>query len=287
VSLVTKQKLTSCITGLSALTRNTHIYRTVPYTYIHYPVTIPRLYYIILLYTIVSLFPSWLPPSFSVMFSKPFPSFSARLNAWATMVAGIWLMGECEINDCEVDPGFEGSIIKTEINGDDGTVTNMNMGLQQGVLVKRCRFLEESGCASVCVNSCKVPTQRFFNENMGLALTMTPDYDTYECQFSFGLTPHEEGEADAMNTPCLSRCPTAGALRKWHTTSASKPSKSSSSSTSVSANGNRINNNNEEENGFSEPPQQSSSTMSNIISSVDSSATNGEDEEKSVVCPLM
>ena len=27
------------------------------------------------------------------------------------------------------------------------------------MLVERCRVLEESGCASVCINSCKVPTQ--------------------------------------------------------------------------------------------------------------------------------
>lgn len=28
-----------------------------------------------------------------------------------------------------------------------------------GVLVERCRYLEQSGCASICINSCKVPTQ--------------------------------------------------------------------------------------------------------------------------------
>eukprot|EP00631_Chrysoreinhardia_giraudii_P006000 CAMPEP_0197425758 /NCGR_PEP_ID=MMETSP1170-20131217/32187_1 /TAXON_ID=54406 /ORGANISM="Sarcinochrysis sp, Strain CCMP770" /LENGTH=52 /DNA_ID=CAMNT_0042953345 /DNA_START=1 /DNA_END=156 /DNA_ORIENTATION=- len=35
-------------------------------------------------------------------------------------------------------------------------------GRGQLLLVKRCRFLEESGCASVCVNACKMPTQAFF-----------------------------------------------------------------------------------------------------------------------------
>eukprot|EP00566_Odontella_aurita_P015772 CAMPEP_0113526830 /NCGR_PEP_ID=MMETSP0015_2-20120614/960_1 /TAXON_ID=2838 /ORGANISM="Odontella" /LENGTH=284 /DNA_ID=CAMNT_0000425201 /DNA_START=161 /DNA_END=1015 /DNA_ORIENTATION=- /assembly_acc=CAM_ASM_000160 len=147
-------------------------------------------------YTLRSLFPSWLPGQFGVMFAKPFPAFSSRLNAWATMMTGTWLMGECEVNDCDVDGG--------------------SVGKDQGVLVKRCRFLEESGCASVCVNSCKIPTQNFFNENMGLPLTMTPDYETGECQFSFGLTPTEVGEFDVRNTPCLSRCPTAGSMRIWH-----------------------------------------------------------------------
>ena len=120
------------------------------------------------------------------------------MNAWATWVAGTWLMGECEVNDIEID----GKILK-----------------DQGLLVKRCRFLEESGCASVCVNSCKIPTQNFFLEDMGLPLTMTPDYETHECQFDFGRKPGEQDELDAKNTPCLSRCPTAGSMRKWHSDS--------------------------------------------------------------------
>ena len=78
--------------------------------------------------------------------------FSARMNAWATWWAGTWLMGECEINDVVVDEG--------------------ELGKDQGLLVKRCRFLQEAGCASVCVNSCKIPTQNFFLQDMGLPLTV-------------------------------------------------------------------------------------------------------------------
>jgi hypothetical protein len=122
--------------------------------------------------------------------------FSSRMNAWATKVGGTWLMGECEVNDVVTE---DGSILK-----------------DQGLLVKRCRFLEESGCASVCVNSCKIPTQNFFLNDMGLPLTMTPDYETYECQFSFGVTPDSKYELEARNTPCLFRCPTAGSMRRWH-----------------------------------------------------------------------
>lgn len=99
-----------------------------------------------------------------------------------------------------------------------------------GVLVERCRYLEEAACASICggcgpeafkvgclldvaqhphlvscrrhhstrsqlkrpgcaaclragaVNSCKVPTQEFFARDMGLPLTMTPNYDDFSCQ---------------------------------------------------------------------------------------------------------
>lgn len=51
-----------------------------------------------------------------------------------------------------------------------------------GVLVERCRYLEQAGCVSICVNSCKVPTQEFFAKDMGLPLTMTPDYEDFSCQ---------------------------------------------------------------------------------------------------------
>ena len=70
------------------------------------------------------------------------------MNAWATYVAGTWLMGECEVNDVEL----------FDADSESGVTTGKN----QGLLVKRCRFLEEAGCASVCVNSCKIPTQNFF-----------------------------------------------------------------------------------------------------------------------------
>ena len=45
---------------------------------------------------------------------------------------------------------------------------------------------------------------------------MTPDYETGECQFSFGVLPSEEEERQARETPCLRRCPSAGGMRSWH-----------------------------------------------------------------------
>jgi len=144
---------------------------------------------------LVSLFPPFILDRFPSWFASPFPDFSAKLCAWATVVGGTWLMGECEVNDVpEMDNG----------------------GKNQGVLVKRCRFIEESQCASICVNSCKLPTQNFFVQNMGLALTMTPDYETGECQFAYGKLPTEEEEREARETPCLMRCPTNGGMRSWH-----------------------------------------------------------------------
>ena len=77
------------------------------------------------------------------------------------------------------------------------------------VTVRRCRFLEEAGCASVCVNACKMPTQRFFNEDMGVAMRMVPDYETLQCSFQFGVAPTEADEAEARSAPCFGACPMA------------------------------------------------------------------------------
>ena len=79
-----------------------------------------------------------------------------------------------------------------------------------GVRVERCRFLEEAGCAGICVNACKVPTQRFFSERMGLPLTMEPNYDDLSCQFSFGRTPAPETADAVFSAPCLQGCGVGG-----------------------------------------------------------------------------
>jgi hypothetical protein len=40
-----------------------------------------------------------------VMFSKPLPEFSCKLNALATALTCQWLMGPCKVNDVELDDG--------------------------------------------------------------------------------------------------------------------------------------------------------------------------------------
>lgn len=65
-----------------------------------------------------TLFPSWLPPAFKVMFAKPFPVWSNKLNAWVTGITCQWLMGPSAVNDVELADG--------------------SIGKDQGVLVERC-----------------------------------------------------------------------------------------------------------------------------------------------------
>jgi hypothetical protein len=65
-----------------------------------------------------SLFPSWLLPAFRVMFARPLPEFSNKLNAWVTALTCQWLMGPNKVNDVELRDG--------------------SVGRAQGVLVERC-----------------------------------------------------------------------------------------------------------------------------------------------------
>jgi len=136
---------------------------------------------------LTNCFPRWLTLLFPPLFALPFPAFTARANAWATKMFGFFLVGEGTINDVVIDGG--------------------GVGAKQGLLVTRCRFLEEAGCASICVNACKVPTEKFMLESLGVPLTMTPDYKTFECQFAFGLSPTEDEAQEAIDTRCLSGCP--------------------------------------------------------------------------------
>lgn len=134
-----------------------------------------------------SLFPSWLPSLFKVMFAKPMPTLSNVMNAWVTSLTCQWLMGPNTVNDVEIDGG--------------------KLAKAHGVKVERCRYLEEAGCVSVCVNSCKVPTQEFFKKDMGMDVTLEPNYDDYSCQFVFGKTPPPQTQDDAFQSPCFARCP--------------------------------------------------------------------------------
>ena len=59
-------------------------------------------------------------------------------------------------------------------------------GERGGLVVEKCKFLQESGCKGLCLHQCKIPAQEFFKEELGLELTVKPNFVTQECQWSFG-----------------------------------------------------------------------------------------------------
>jgi len=83
-----------------------------------------------------------------------------------------------------------------------------------GVLVKRCKVLERSGCAGLCLRMCKLPTERTFAEQWGTVLSMRPNFETCECQLSFGVEPTPIEDDPSVPHGCLAGCPLS--LRPQH-----------------------------------------------------------------------
>ena len=83
-----------------------------------------------------------------------------------------------------------------------------------GLVVDKCKFLQESGCKGLCMNQCKLPAQSFFRDGLGLSLTVSPNFETQECQWSFGEEPLPPDEDPGLPPGCLVGCPTREALRE-------------------------------------------------------------------------
>ncbi|BAQ59667.1 hypothetical protein GM3708_72 [Geminocystis sp. NIES-3708] len=114
-------------------------------------------------------------------------------NAWFATVLFEWLVGKSEIQEVEI------------IN-----INKQIIRQKSGVKIKKCRYLEESGCVGMCINMCKMPTQKFFTESFGIPLTMTPNFEDLSCEMVFGQNPPPLETEEASRHPCLQTyCPTA------------------------------------------------------------------------------
>ncbi|KAH7578239.1 hypothetical protein JRO89_XS01G0358100 [Xanthoceras sorbifolium] len=118
---------------------------------------------------------------------------AAAMVARVTALTCQWLMGNCQVNSVDLP---------------DGT------SCQSGVFVERCKYLEESKCVGVCINTCKLPTQTFFKDYLGVPLLMEPNFSDYSCQFKFGVLPPLPEDDTALKEPCLEICPTSRRRRE-------------------------------------------------------------------------
>ncbi|KAJ0968643.1 hypothetical protein J5N97_025560 [Dioscorea zingiberensis] len=127
---------------------------------------------------------SMLPPGAPAQFRKLFPptKWAAEFNAALTVPFFHWLVGPSEV-------------VEVEVNG---------IKQRSGVHIKKCRYLENSGCVGMCVNMCKFPTQDFFTNEFGLPLTMNPNFEDMSCEMIYGQVPPPFEEDPASNQPCYS-----------------------------------------------------------------------------------
>mmetsp|Transcript_2068 Transcript_2068/g.3279 ORF Transcript_2068/g.3279 Transcript_2068/m.3279 type:complete len:284 (+) Transcript_2068:2-853(+) len=149
---------------------------------------------------VLSMLNTLLPKQASMVFRKLFPptKTSAELNAFFAYLGFAWLVGEMELQTGDVQ------ISPTEVRQQKSIVK-----------IKKCRYLEASGCVGLCVNMCKVPTQTFFTEGFGLPLTMKPKFEDLSCEMIFGQAPQPEDVDEAFKQPCFKiHCNTAVAEPK-------------------------------------------------------------------------
>jgi len=189
---------------------------------------------------LLSLVPPGLPALCRAVFRPA--QWTAELNARIAASTFSWLVGEMELREAEVvverrpkarSGGATASAAAAAVNAgglitqplaaavvgayqqagqdDDTDEYDEVTRLQRSVVhIKRCRFLEASGCAGACVHMCKLPTQDFLTRDFGLALTMTPNFDDLSCDMVFGQAPLPPERDPALAQPCFAlRCPTA------------------------------------------------------------------------------
>ncbi|KAG2485709.1 hypothetical protein HYH03_015593 [Edaphochlamys debaryana] len=140
---------------------------------------------------------SLLPPEAPTAFRKLFPptKFSAEFNAYIAAFGFYWLVGECEVKEADV------------VVGPNGETRKQN----SVVAIKKCRYLEASGCVGMCVNMCKIPTQNFFTNEFGLPLTMNPKFEDLSCEMIFGQMPPAIQDDPAYQQPCFATACSLGA----------------------------------------------------------------------------
>ncbi|KAB5573395.1 hypothetical protein DKX38_000589 [Salix brachista] len=169
---------------------------------------------------------SMLPPGAPEQFKKLFPptKWAAEFNAALTVPFFQWLVGPSE----KISVGGEVSVdeitVGEEILATMVAVTVASMGDEEekkrgdalvvevevngekqksGVHIKKCRYLENSGCVGMCVNMCKIPTQDFFTNEFGLPLTMIPNFEDMSCEMVYGQVPPPFEEDPVAKQPCL------------------------------------------------------------------------------------
>ncbi|XP_010267970.1 PREDICTED: beta-carotene isomerase D27, chloroplastic isoform X2 [Nelumbo nucifera] len=141
-----------------------------------------------------SLFPPFLLELFKMLIAPiDGGKVASMMVARVTALSCQWLMGSCTVNSVDLP---DGSSCTT------------------GVFVERCKYLEESKCIGICINTCKLPTQAFFKDYMGVPLLMEPNFSDYSCQFKFGVSPPLPTEDKTLKEPCLDICPNATRRRQ-------------------------------------------------------------------------
>ena len=151
--------------------------------------------------TLAGLMTPVLPPFFRIFMSGIVPNIGTK---WDGKQIGPWFYAPWLTT--LVTPVFFGFLVGPSYPN------RRKDGHLGGLVVEKCKFLQESGCKGICLHDCKLPTQEFFQDELGLSLTVSPNFVTQECQWSWGETPLPPTEDKSFPQGCLSGCDSRKAL---------------------------------------------------------------------------
>ncbi|XP_077243033.1 beta-carotene isomerase D27-like protein [Tasmannia lanceolata] len=120
-------------------------------------------------------------PILLMMRSLLWPSkFTREFFAIFTTFFFPWLMGPCEAKESELGGSTERNVVH----------------------IKKCRFLEGTNCVGMCINLCKMPSQKFIYDSFGIPVNMVPNFEDMSCDMIFGQHPPPATEDPALKQPC-------------------------------------------------------------------------------------
>ncbi|XP_027367669.1 beta-carotene isomerase D27, chloroplastic-like [Abrus precatorius] len=114
----------------------------------------------------------------------PSSRFARKWYAIFTTLLFVWLVGPLEVRESEVNGRREKNVVH----------------------IKKCRFLEETNCVGMCINLCKIPSQCYIKDSLGMPVNMVPNFDDMSCEMIFGQDPPESSDDPALKQPCYKLC---------------------------------------------------------------------------------
>mmetsp|Transcript_76796 Transcript_76796/g.220574 ORF Transcript_76796/g.220574 Transcript_76796/m.220574 type:complete len:223 (+) Transcript_76796:311-979(+) len=148
--------------------------------------------------------PDWLVDGFAKLVSVLPENIQSKLAPGTQL--GPWFYAPALTSF--VTPTFFGFLVGPS------TINRREDGQLGGLVVEKCKFLQESSCKGMCLNICKLPAQSFFTEGLGLPLSVNPNFETQECQWSFGQTPLPPSEDPLWPNGCVTGCPTRSIVKE-------------------------------------------------------------------------
>ena len=93
-----------------------------------------------------------------------------------------------------------------------GAVNRRADGALGGLVVEKCKFLQESNCKGLCLHQCKRPAEALFDE-LGVPLHVSPNFATQECHWSWGVDAPPVDDDPDWPAGCIAGCPSRAAAR--------------------------------------------------------------------------